>query len=244
MELESPALGSEKFSSIEFDTTHGVSLDDPSQPLTLYFNSRRAIDALNQRFKVIMTIVTCGFTILLMMPGSELIVNPGRQNAKAALLVFSVFAILYSMTLALAYLYSIRHFQKPKGPIIEMRPEGLRIQSPGIKLDLVPWADIKEARAHTLFPFRMLGIVPNSFGRVLRYASFCTRLAIILESAAAWTLNLFGLSATPLSVQEDWLPLNADEIATLINSRRDYYVDLGNTASIAAFDRCRTNGQS
>lgn len=233
-------------SNDSFDIVHGVNVEDPTQPLLLYWNRKGAlaeVDKQKKYFWISMAIVVA----IIFIPMIGIVLQESYSDPATPFIFIAFIVGFAAFTIGFCWLAyrsghnsARRDLTEDLNPVVAMRPEGLSIHCPLMTYENIPWEEIKEVKSFTYNGYKCVGIIPVNLERTLKHAvKDDSRTAKKLKFMLMGTKNLarinslyqrwyglFGVQFAPILVPEIWLPLEAAEVAELINARRMHALGL------------------
>lgn len=202
-------------------TAHGDNIQAEGDSLIIYPDKRKMIRRLNMRGLCVLLPVAVGLFVLfaflrrLVFPAFS---NPVHPVPPAIVTEFTLLPWGILVFYFAVYVTMLAVLQRQNRPLITLSPEGLLIHTVGTQIGLLRWEEIGEVRTYT-FLYRYVGIVPRD--PVALYRRLGSRsLLLRLNSWCVPLYRLFGQFIAPINIPQEYLPMSADELATLIRERR------------------------
>ncbi len=202
-------------------TTPGSNIQAEGDSLIIYPDKRKMIRRLNMRSLCILLPVAAGIFVLFAF--LRRLVFPMLSNATHPVPPFLVteFTFLPWGVLVFyfaVYVFTLAMLQRQNRPLITLSPEGLIIHTVATQIGLLRWDEIGEVRTYT-FIYRYVGIVPRDPAALYRRLG-SRSLLLRLNSWCVPLYRLFGQFIAPINIPQEYLPMSADELATLIRDHR------------------------
>ena len=215
---------------LDFDVVAGLSLTDPSKPLRLYWNRKRALEE-NKRTRLWapllpIALITVLFSIYFFI--ASIISSELAALLKRMYFLLFLFLIPFSIIVAIAVDFALRkEIHQSVLPILEMDSDGVSVRCPQRNFDKIPWSYIREVKTIHWLNWRSVRIVPYDRNSLRQFAiEDKSRLKGLLKLAELLSLGLMkdrmdSIIFTPpyIDVADAWLPLDADEVVEAINLR-------------------------
>lgn len=189
--------------------------------LVIYPDKRKMIRRLNMRGLCVLLPVVIGIFVLfaflrrLILPA---IPNPAHPVPPVIVTEFTFAPWCVLVFYFAMYVTTLAVLQRQNKPLITISPEGLMIHTVATQIGLLRWEEIGEVRTYNLI-YRYVGIVPRD--PVALYRRLGSRsLLLRLNSWCVPLYWLFGQFIAPINIPQEYLPMSADELATLIRDHR------------------------
>lgn len=207
----------------------GSMIENLAEPLILYRNRKAVKGRAHRGFKLMLVMYVMIFAVFLY----ALYIQNLRHFPVVQDLWMQWLALLVGLPIwgAICYRLSGRINQSVV-PVMEMRSEGLAIHTEFLDFPLIPWSEIKEARAYKFDTLAGVCIVPIDLKRTLEHGSIATRFWIRCGELFGPLNRLVGLSS--IDIPALLLPLSAEEVAEQINVRKAHALGLNQGSSKSA----------
>lgn len=202
--------------AMEFDVTHGVGIDDPTQPLVLYWNGKRAFD----EYWRFMRAPFWFLTVLLTLYAAVMIGSYFFCGAPFAFVVLGLAAVLaFGMGCGGYVLYIRRLVLKVREPQLKLTSEGLSYQLLHTKIQLIPWSNVGKVEVTKRFGNRYLFIFLTDLSDI--EADSRTMSNIRTNHFLGHIRKFMKMPMYPhLIITEASLPIDADQLSEAIDQRR------------------------
>ncbi len=191
--------------------------------LVIYPDKRKMIRRLNLRGLCVLLPVAAGMFVLFAF--LRRLISPHYPNPAHPVPPFLVTEFTFLPWCILVFYFAVYVFtlavlMRQNRPLITLTPEGLIIHTVATQIGLLRWDEIGEVRTYTLI-YRYVGIVPRDPAGLYRRLGRRS-LLLRLNSWCIPLYRLFGQFAAPINIPQEYLPMSADELATLIRNHRPF----------------------
>lgn len=193
----------------DFDSIHGTSISDPSKPLVLYWNKKRAVDGLKKRTLRLSVIyftayaymaISSSFFLSLVEP--DLFNEISRYNLA---LIICILGVLLACSFLISFLKAVRYIHRAIEPVIVLNAEGISVNVPGRSYSVIPWQYVKAVTT------------------VNNFSWMCVRILVDIDAIYHKNTNARrNPLQSHIDISVDFLPIDAQEFIECAKIRHTF----------------------
>lgn len=198
-------------------------IETQGDSLVIYPDKRKMIRRLNMRGLCVLLPVAIGMFVLFAFLRRLIFAhhpNPAHPVPPFLVTEFTFLPWCVLVFYFAVYVFTLAMLMRQNRPLITLSPEGLIIHTVATQIGLLRWDEVGEVRTYTLI-YRYVGIVPRDPAGLYRRLGRRS-LLLRLNSWCIPLYRLFGQFVAPINIPQEYLPMSADELATLIRDHRPF----------------------